>query len=411
MFNAVFALLLLLLPPNLIGEWRAAGEDGQEVLTLRAGGAGELDGMRLAWRVEGETLIVRFEAVPVDVPYKFRQSGDVLVLKDQEGEEATFRRTGGAPAEPAPAPPPAPAPAPAPAAPSEPAKPAGEVAPALPAGKVATTGKAHEHPRGFSIELPEGWTATNAANGFLVAPPDLAQGVETYAVASTPLAPYKSVRDPAAIAGFDKEMAGLAPFLARQGEPETIDPDGVRVRYEGANPEGKVVLGLAAARTLGTNSIVVFAIGFKEKVLPRDPALRAIYASIQAVEPKAGGTDWLVGLWNANEKISSLTTRNRDVTFNADGSFTYLYLFTRNQSGGSGNFYAQQISRAGRWSVADGNLTMTFDPSRDKFEWPPEAGDPHREPQWVLPLPTPGMDGQGRTIMTGANGDVWVKQR
>lgn len=408
MFNPIFAMLLFLLS-NLIGEWRGSGEDGDEVLILRTGGTGELDGMRLAWRVEGESLIVRFEGVPIDIPYGFKQSGDLLVLKDAEGEEATFHRVGKSQPAPAPVPVPVPVPEKPPAEPPPPS--GGKVAPELPAGPVPTTDKLHEHARGFAIALPEGWTASVAANGFLLGPPDAAQGVETYAVASSPLAPYKSVRDPEAIAGFDKEMAQLAPFLARQGEPEKLDAEGVRVRYEGTSPEGKQVLGLGLACPLGTNSIVVFAIGLKDKVVPRDGALRAIYASIRAVEAKAGSADWLVGLWNCSEKISSLTTRNRDVTFNADGSFKYLYLFTRNASGGGGNFYAQQIRRGGRWAVAGGNLTMTFDPSQDKFEWPPEAADPHAQAEWVLPLPAPGMNAQGQTIMTGSDGNVWVKQR
>jgi hypothetical protein len=135
----------------------------------------------------------------------------------------------------------------------------------------------------FAFDLPKGWTAETKKDGAVLAPPEAAQGGESYGVLSRgAIVGVKSLAEPGAVAFFDADVSSFAPGVTRTAAPEALEHDGVRLVYEGPATDLKPIKAVVLARPVGDRVVWIFAVGLKEKVEAREGDLRRIYETLRS---------------------------------------------------------------------------------------------------------------------------------
>jgi hypothetical protein len=178
----------------------------------------------------------------------------------------------------------------------------------------------------------------------------------------------------------DQLMQKIAPNLRRTGDREAVTSGGQPgsvFTYEGTGTNGQP----AQARVriaIHENSLTgIFAVGEKSKVAARDKAIQAVFESFSTgaagIDPQLVGT-WMGGLSDNGQILKGAGNQTTGTTasdsqtryvLSADGTLTEI---TRsrtivNTPGASLDTGDVEDKKTGRWSAADGRLSITLNGS------------------------------------------------
>lgn len=240
--------------------------------------------------------------------------------------------------------------------------------------------KIFKHPTGLSLHYPPDWQFSVQNAAAMLTPPDQASNAqgpsEVYLLLSESANGITSVEDPRVIPYLEAQLAQLAPFLRRGGQPESVSTanrPGIALHWSGQNPFGLAVRAFMQATILKG---YVLALGDQAKINARETTVRAIFASLDAGEGQHDPV--LVGAWkfwsyhgSADGRYGSETSRQ--FRLQADG---FCFWSSSSESSGSfagrdsfgnttwtGGLAGQNSSgiRRGRWTGGGGELNVVWD--------------------------------------------------
>lgn len=262
------------------------------------------------------------------------------------------------------------------------AKPARQVnanAGRLPAGGPSAGGanwKTFRHATGLSMRYPANWKLERQEGFAFLIPPDQGKDasgpLEAYIVAGQGSEGVQSIEDPRVIDYLDQQMAGFAPFLQRQGEPERIQAatsPGIVASWSGTNPNGKLINAQVYATIVKGFSMSLITVGEPARLKKRNNIVRSVFASFAAGsgkrDPRIAGS-WRFYSYKSSADGKFGTEKNRYMRLSPDGSASWS-----SSSESSGNF-------AGR--DGGGNTTWTGgvagqSGSGDHGTWSAEGGE------------------------------------
>jgi hypothetical protein len=241
--------------------------------------------------------------------------------------------------------------------------------------------KSYTHPTGLGMKYPADWTMQITGGVTLLTPPDQVKDAtgpqEIYVVTGEGAEGVTDINDPRVLPYLEQQMAQLAPFLQRIGEPQQMrvaTAPGIAVTWEGTNPYGKQIRAKVHATILKGYAVSLIALGQTDKIATREGVLQAIFASFGAGAGKRDPA--LVGQWKfwsykstADGKYGTETTRF--MVLRPDGTCSWsskgessgvfsgrnqLGEQTWNQTIGGVNQDADQ----GTWSAGDGQLFILW---------------------------------------------------
>jgi hypothetical protein len=279
---------------------------------------------------------------------------------------------------------------------AEPAAPGGAPAPGAPAPAAdakapaprpaiaADAGKRYRHPLGLSLWYPADWTLQDKGQILLLTPPDPGSNAdgptEAYVVfgESVAGAGIATAADPKVGAYLDGQLKGLAPFLRRSGATGGYDLSrgkGAVYAWEGKNPKGNLVLARAYVAVFDDTAVALAAIGLKDRIDAREPAVRKTAASFGFgkgdLDP-ALARSWRfasnVALSNnsvyetawSRANLASETTSTLDLR--ADGTWTRTDV--SQGLAGAGGVWIETggtTVKKGRWNAGNGTLYLMYD--------------------------------------------------
>jgi hypothetical protein len=188
--------------------------------------------------------------------------------------------------------------------------------------------------------------------------------------------------DPKVGAYLDGQLQGLAPFLRRAGATGSYDLSrgkGAVYAWEGKNPKGSAVLARAYVAVFDDTAVALAAIGLKDRIEARDPAVRKMAASFGFgkgdLDPQLARA-WRfasnVALTNnsvyetawSRASLASETTSTLELR--ADGTWTRTDV-TQGLAGAGGVWIdtGGTTVKKGRWNAGNGTLYLM----RDDDSW------------------------------------------
>ena len=312
------------------------------------------------------------------------------------------------------------APAPAPLATAGPAP----AAPADAGGRLrrdvaAEPGQTYRHPVGFSLWYPARWTLSPQEGFLQLVPPDAGTSAdgptEIYVLTGEGVADT-GITDPGdarVVAYMDQQVQGLAPFLARKGEPKPAAMDagrGVVMEWEGANPRGDRITSRSRVSIVKGYAVALTAIGRTEVIEKREPELKRVFASVRLGEgsrdPQLAGT-WSYLSSQAMSNPSQYETAWSRANLASDDSTTFVAApdgsWTRTKrhymiSGAGGTWVESNDVKTdrGQWFAEGGRLTlMGEDGSWEEYDYRLK----------------PTAEGVRLLLVSGGTGELWSRTR
>lgn len=244
-----------------------------------------------------------------------------------------------------------------------------------------TAVKTYKHATGGTFGYPAEWTVKETDQGLQLIPPNPARNAqgptEAYFIVAESAGGMKQVDDPQAVRALEAYVAKQAPALKRVGEVESLPAGahkGIGLTWE-VSANGMDVRARLYATIIKDNAVFLMALGEKQAVISREPALKDIFATFGFTEARIEKE--LVGTWyywsykgSASGNISAETRRTaelrEDGTFVITGNVDSYISATVKDSGGDetahGSVAGQHSSAVnGRWSAGDGRLYLAFD--------------------------------------------------
>jgi hypothetical protein len=229
-------------------------------------------------------------------------------------------------------------------------------------------GKTYTHPIGFTFWYPEQWQAQETEAGIQLAPPDVsanAQGpTEVYLVTGESAEGVERPDDPRFVQYLDSQLRTLLPFMQRTGEVEALQTPsgpGALITWEGKNPTGMLVRARVFAVILKGYGVALVALGDKERINSREPALREVFLTFGLGEAKRDPR--FIGVWRSESYYSSgdfSSASVRYMTFQPDGTFSSGGRLMFSSDAGTGDTGDSDGER-GRWAAANDKVYLMWD--------------------------------------------------
>jgi hypothetical protein len=184
--------------------------------------------------------------------------------------------------------------------------------------------------------------------------------------------------DPKVGAYLDGQLQGLAPFLRRSGATGNYDltrGKGAVYAWEGKNPKGNAVLARAYVAVFDDTAVALAAIGLKDRIDAREPAVRTMAASfgfgkgdLDPALARAWRFASNVALSNnsvyetawSRANLASETTSTLELR--ADGTWTRTDV--SQGLAGAGGVWIETggtTVKKGRWNAGNGTLYLMYD--------------------------------------------------
>jgi hypothetical protein len=247
-------------------------------------------------------------------------------------------------------------------------------------------GGMYRFPTGLGFRYPTGWTIQEAPGGdVLLMPPDASPQLEGYQVL-TPQ--FNDAIAQAGLRGDDPRLGGVAdslmqrlvPGLRRVGAPEAATAGGQPgsiYTYEGIGANGMPARARVRIAIHDNSLFGILAVGEKDKVVARDGTIQAVFESFAtgaaAIDPQLVGT-WMGGVHDNGKILQGVGGRTTGTTasdsqtrhvLSADGTLTEItrYRTIVNMPGISLDTGDHEDMKTGRWSAANGRLSITLNGS------------------------------------------------
>jgi hypothetical protein len=147
-----------------------------------------------------------------------------------------------------------------------------------------------QHPLGFALSLPKGWSARDAGDGqFQITPPD-ARPNEAIGLTAGRVERRFAATDREAIESAAQEISRQYPQLEPRGAPQrlrTQSGDAVRLEWLGTLPDGQQARLSVYLGAVGTVAVSILAAGRAADVAARSADLETVFASLRATPAAA----------------------------------------------------------------------------------------------------------------------------
>jgi len=255
-----------------------------------------------------------------------------------------------------------------------------------------------QHPLGFVLSMPQGWSPADAGDGqYQIVPPD-ARANEAIGLTAGVMEGAFSATSADAIQSTEQEISRQYPQLQRIGAPQylqTRSGDAVRLDWEGAMPDGTVARLAVYLAAVDNVAVSILAAGASADVVARSEQLTAVLASLRTSDaapvgpalPAAGppgqlhddsavARDWAEAL--AGKKLTLLSgytssgssggmTARYDMVLYRDGSFVYSGSSSVSMSvDGMGGSSVSQESSEGSWRIVSQGSAAFLELSSDQ---------------------------------------------
>ncbi|MDQ3812707.1 MAG: hypothetical protein M3347_02000 [Armatimonadota bacterium] len=240
----------------------------------------------------------------------------------------------------------------------------------------AGTGRTYQHPTGFTLRYPRGWSVAVASGSPQLVPPrDGASKntLEQYILLVGPTQGARSVEEPRTRQAMEAEIARMFPFLKRVGNatkikiaiPSATDGTGLMLTWEGTTPQRQSVRARVFMVLHNRLSFSIFALAPPQRLAAHDKALREIYASIGYGQPSRDRQ--LAGTWSYSKSeghsgggFSFATQVQRELALQSNGS--YVSTTASRVIGGNADVGADTGSEPtqtrGQWFAGQGLLYL-----------------------------------------------------
>lgn len=363
---------------DFTGTFSGKSDDGTITLTLKQAADGAVSGelrdgdetLSLSGRRsdDGRKVVGKVSVQGVEIPFEIRRTAsgvDFVMILAGEEEVVALARVGAAPAPKRPA-------LPAPTAPK--AAPKRSATPKRPAAAPAPAG-VYRHPAGVQVALPAGWKIETRGAIPALLPPGATRpdGDELYLLLVGEAGGIRSADDPrleqfveALLNGRGETDRGIlgGAVVVRRIAPGTWESETTRTgqtlyaRCFFSAPDGRVA--------------AILTLGLREKIRPREAALRAAMDATRMVAPEHDPR--LVGDWSGSvatrardardsvgrQQASSVTDSNTSYRIDADGRFVQSRT-SRTIAIGQGVSIdsGDQVERTGgTWSGSGGKIAL-----------------------------------------------------
>lgn len=240
-----------------------------------------------------------------------------------------------------------------------------------------------EHPLGFALSLPQGWSPVDAGGGqYQIVLPD-ARANEAIGLTAGVMDGAFSATSADAILSTEQEISRQYPQLRRIGPPQsfaTQSGDAVRLDWEGPMPDGSLARLAVYLASVDNVAVSILSAGLSDDVMARGNELVPVFASLRksvtapttpALPPSglpgqlhdgsAVAIDWTQAL--AGKKLTVLSgysssgssggmTARYDMVLYHNGSFVYSGSSSVSMSvDGMGGSSVSQESSEGSWRI------------------------------------------------------------